>query len=46
MCSQFLFLKEQQQHVIKAIQGEIVCTDKAGNEYVVWGVYAKCLNLD
>ena len=33
------------------IQGEIVCTDKAGSEYGVWGVYTKykkykeCLHL-
>ena len=35
--SKFLFLYEQ-QHGIRTIQGEIVCTDKAGSEY---GVYAK-----
>ena len=40
MCSQFLFLYEQ-QHVIRSIQGEIVCADKAHSEYGIWGVYVK-----
>ena len=37
MYSKVLLLKELQD----AIQGEIVCTDKAGIGYGVWGVYAK-----
>ena len=38
---QYFFILYEQQQVIRPIQGEVVCTDKAGNEYGVWGVYAK-----